>query len=494
MAAGSLIVLEGIDGAGHHHAGARGWATTWPAAASLHVDARAVRRADRRLSCARSCAARTRRSIRPRWRCCSPPIAWTTWRARSQPRLADGRARDQRSLRAVVARLPEPPSSTARCVAAINRARPRGRPDAARRRPVDVAVAAAPRARRAEELFDARRAPGAAWPPPIATRRSAAAPRGRTCSSVDGTPTPTGLRPPAAAGRKLPRRLRQTHRDAMRRAVLAVLLLSAPARPRACAARDRRCRPRASSPSTPTPTPAPAAPLPPRSDTLGTIPRPSAQARARRLARLFPAARRHRAAFRRRPLPRLAATAFFPGDTRFAGVDLQAGDVVTRVNGNPIERPEQLMEVWKALRTSKRAGGRGRARRHAAHAALDHRRLTLTACWRYRRMERLHDPYEELCAALERYVRAARSVATARPRRRCHRCRESAPPPTWTGPASTSDERTADELPLQSSAADEDDDERRTRRRRRRPTPVSRSRRRVERARHRRRAHRRRGL
>jgi type II secretory pathway component PulC len=46
-------------------------------------------------------------------------------------------------------------------------------------------------------------------------------------------------------------------------------------------------------------------------------------------------------------------TAFFPGDARFAGVDLRAGDVVTRVNGSSIERPEQLMQVWEALRTSK---------------------------------------------------------------------------------------------------------------------------------------------
>jgi type II secretory pathway component PulC len=43
---------------------------------------------------------------------------------------------------------------------------------------------------------------------------------------------------------------------------------------------------------------------------------------------------------------------FFPGDARFAGVDLHAGDVVTRVNGNAIERPEQLMDLWKALRSA----------------------------------------------------------------------------------------------------------------------------------------------
>jgi type II secretory pathway component PulC len=44
---------------------------------------------------------------------------------------------------------------------------------------------------------------------------------------------------------------------------------------------------------------------------------------------------------------------FFPGDTRFAGVDLQAGDVVTRVNGKPIEQPDQFMAVWTELRTGK---------------------------------------------------------------------------------------------------------------------------------------------
>ncbi len=44
---------------------------------------------------------------------------------------------------------------------------------------------------------------------------------------------------------------------------------------------------------------------------------------------------------------------FFPGDERFAGVDLQAGDVVTRVNGKPIEQPDQFMAVWTELRTSK---------------------------------------------------------------------------------------------------------------------------------------------
>ena len=45
--------------------------------------------------------------------------------------------------------------------------------------------------------------------------------------------------------------------------------------------------------------------------------------------------------------------AFFPGDNRFSGVDLQAGDVVTSVNGKPIEQPDQFMAVWTELRTSK---------------------------------------------------------------------------------------------------------------------------------------------
>jgi S1-C subfamily serine protease len=43
---------------------------------------------------------------------------------------------------------------------------------------------------------------------------------------------------------------------------------------------------------------------------------------------------------------------FFPGDPRFAGVDLQAGDVVLTVNGQSVEQPNQLMRVWDSLRTS----------------------------------------------------------------------------------------------------------------------------------------------
>ncbi len=43
---------------------------------------------------------------------------------------------------------------------------------------------------------------------------------------------------------------------------------------------------------------------------------------------------------------------FFPGDPRFARVDLHPGDVVTRVNGLPIERPEQVMKVWETLKVA----------------------------------------------------------------------------------------------------------------------------------------------
>lgn len=43
---------------------------------------------------------------------------------------------------------------------------------------------------------------------------------------------------------------------------------------------------------------------------------------------------------------------FFPGDARFAGVDLQAGDVVTRINGHSIEHPDEFMAVWTELKSS----------------------------------------------------------------------------------------------------------------------------------------------
>ena len=42
---------------------------------------------------------------------------------------------------------------------------------------------------------------------------------------------------------------------------------------------------------------------------------------------------------------------FQPNDPRYHGVDLRPSDVVTRVNGLPIERPEQFMKVWEGLRS-----------------------------------------------------------------------------------------------------------------------------------------------
>ncbi len=43
---------------------------------------------------------------------------------------------------------------------------------------------------------------------------------------------------------------------------------------------------------------------------------------------------------------------FFETDARMQNVDLMAGDVVTGVNGKPIERPEQALEVWQSLKTA----------------------------------------------------------------------------------------------------------------------------------------------
>jgi hypothetical protein len=39
-------------------------------------------------------------------------------------------------------------------------------------------------------------------------------------------------------------------------------------------------------------------------------------------------------------------------DACYADLDLRAGDVVTRVNGRPVERPEEASDVWDGLRTS----------------------------------------------------------------------------------------------------------------------------------------------
>ena len=40
---------------------------------------------------------------------------------------------------------------------------------------------------------------------------------------------------------------------------------------------------------------------------------------------------------------------FTPDDACLAGVDLRAGDVVTRVNGRGVEHPEEALEVWTKL-------------------------------------------------------------------------------------------------------------------------------------------------
>jgi S1-C subfamily serine protease len=42
----------------------------------------------------------------------------------------------------------------------------------------------------------------------------------------------------------------------------------------------------------------------------------------------------------------------YSGDPCYAAVDLRPGDVVSRVNGKPIEKPEQAFEVLTSLRTA----------------------------------------------------------------------------------------------------------------------------------------------
>ena len=41
---------------------------------------------------------------------------------------------------------------------------------------------------------------------------------------------------------------------------------------------------------------------------------------------------------------------FWPGDPRYGDLDLAPGDVVRRVNGRVIQRPEELQQVWESLR------------------------------------------------------------------------------------------------------------------------------------------------
>ena len=41
---------------------------------------------------------------------------------------------------------------------------------------------------------------------------------------------------------------------------------------------------------------------------------------------------------------------FFPGDARFVDAPLRPGDIVLRVNGSTLERPDQLAVMWRRLR------------------------------------------------------------------------------------------------------------------------------------------------
>ncbi len=42
----------------------------------------------------------------------------------------------------------------------------------------------------------------------------------------------------------------------------------------------------------------------------------------------------------------------YPDDPRFRGIDLAPGDVVVRVNGLSVERPEQAFQAWDGLRVA----------------------------------------------------------------------------------------------------------------------------------------------
>jgi S1-C subfamily serine protease len=42
----------------------------------------------------------------------------------------------------------------------------------------------------------------------------------------------------------------------------------------------------------------------------------------------------------------------YPGDPCYQGIDLRPADVVTRVNGKPIEKPDQAFEVMNSLRAA----------------------------------------------------------------------------------------------------------------------------------------------
>ena len=56
---------------------------------------------------------------------------------------------------------------------------------------------------------------------------------------------------------------------------------------------------------------------------------------------------------RKKPFRGWRILQFFPLDPRFLNVDIRPGDVVLRVNGHTLERPDQLDVVWRSLPKAK---------------------------------------------------------------------------------------------------------------------------------------------
>ena len=70
----------------------------------------------------------------------------------------------------------------------------------------------------------------------------------------------------------------------------------------------------------------------------------------------------------------------------WSGVDLKPGDVVTSVNGFPIEHPEQAQTAFESLEVASELRVAVRARRSAPRAGLPHRRRAVTGSGRGRRL------------------------------------------------------------------------------------------------------------
>ena len=297
------------------------------------------------------------------------------------------------------------------------------------------------RGRRARRRADARRRrralrsprhAGAASSPPTATRsRATTAP-----SSSTATATPTTSSRASCRWCKVASPARSAQTRLMMRTLSSAPFLR---RCRRRWLRHARCpssRPRKRAPSRPatrsptrTPIPTPTT----RRRRRSPPPTPSCRRRrrrgrdrarragqgARRVARLLLAARADRAALRARPLLTAgASSASSPVTTRFAGVDLQAGDVVTRVNGKPIEAARSVHgRVDRAAhrRRSSSSTSSATARRARCAGPSPTNDIISTAMI----------PYEELVAALDRYV--ARNGGTPQSAR--------APLPTCTPPA-----------------------------------------------------------